>query len=307
MANLKQLKLKRQSVNKTAKVTRAMEAVSAVKMQKSQENALSGRSFAVVALRILNALSFDIENSSHDLVVSKDSGKKGLLLITSDKGLAGSLNSSVLKKAQEFIDREGAEKIVAIAIGRRAHEFLRRRKVEIIYKQDNKQDEVKLSDTLEISEHIINAHLASKTRSWHIAYMNFVSTFDQMPVFRQVLPLSESELEALVKDIAPKTGKYSDEQIKDKEISPNLSYTIESDAENILDDLIKSLVNIMVHHSLLESKASEHSARMVAMKSATDKAKELSHDLLLKFNKARQAAITREVSEITSGVEAMKE
>ncbi len=307
MANLKQLKLKRQSVNKTAKVTRAMEAVSAVKMRKSQELALSGRPFATVALKILDAISFDVENSKHPLVVSRETGKHGLLLITSDKGLAGSLNSAVLKKVQSFIEEYKADNIVAVAIGRRAKEFLTRRNIEILYEQDNNSDSVQLQNTLEISKHLINAHSVGSTSSWHMAYMNFASTFEQHPVFRQVLPLSESEINKLVKDIVPKKGKFKEQEIKAREIKSEHSYTIESDTETILDDLLGALVNIMVHHSLLESKASEHSARMVAMKSATDKAKELSQELLLKFNKARQAAITREVSEITSGVEAMKE
>jgi len=111
----------------------------------------------------------------------------------------------------------------------------------------------------------------------------------------------------LVKDIAPQKGKYKSAESNSAESESKLVYTIESAAENILDEIIPELVNVFVHHALLESKASEHSARMVAMKSATDKAGELSHSLKLAFNKARQAAITREVSEITSGVEAMKD
>ncbi len=305
MANLKQLKIKRQSVDKTRKVTKAMEAVSAVKMRKSQEHALAGRAFAQVALRILRAVSSDTEHLRHPLISSSKSAKKGLLLISSDKGLAGSLNSAVLKKAQEFIDRN--DDIVAIAVGRRAKEFLKARNIEIIYSQDNNKDDVTLDDTLAISSEIIKAHSEDLAQNWSVAYMNFVSTFEQRPILRQVLPLSESELESLIEDIAPRKGKFSDEALADKELTANKPYIIEADTESIIDTLVPELVNVFVHHLFLESKASEHSARMVSMKAATDKAGEMSRELLLKFNKARQAAITREVSEITSGVEAMKD
>ncbi len=307
MANLKQLKIKRQSVDKTRKVTKAMEAVSAVKMRKAQESALSGRAFAIVALRILNALSYDLESIEHPLLSSKsDSGKYGLLLISSDKGLAGSLNSSVLKKAQEFIDKFGAENILAIAIGKRAHEFLKARSIEILHFQENRKDNVSLQDTLSISKILREYQLEGKTKSWTIAYMNFISTFEQKPELKVALPLVGSELIELVEDIAPKKGKYQEYKISDEELKSKVVYTFESESKNIVDDLVYELLNVVIHHSLLESKASEHSARMVAMKAATDKAGEMSRELLLKFNKARQAAITREVSEITSGVEAMK-
>ena len=290
-------------MDKTRKVTKAMEAVSAVKMQKSQELALSGRAFATVALKILNAMTKDIEQTKHDFVMSRQSGKYGFLLITSDKGLAGSLNSAVLKKAQEFINVYKPENIQAIAIGRRAKEFLLRRGVEVLFYKENKEDKVELEDTKEIVDHILQYHMHKATRSWHMAYMNFVSTFDQMPIMRQVLPLSESEIEDLIDDIeVKKTEREKPVKNEDKKYP----YLQETDSEDLLKELIPQLLNIMVHHALWESKASEHSARMVAMKSATDKAGEISADLLLKFNKARQAAITREVSEITSGVEAMK-
>ncbi len=300
MANLKQLKSKRQSVIKTRKVTRAMEAVSAVKMQKSQDLALRGRKFAVVALRILQALSSDRENDKHFLVREPKTGKYGLLLITSDKGLAGSLNSAVLKKAQEFISEHGAEHIVAFAVGRRANDFLRVRNIKTIGFVENKLDEISLDEVRHISDVIVSEHKDGSTKSWHMAYMNFVSTFEQEPVFRQIIPLSGTQIAGLIKDMDTK-GKYE---------MPNPSerrnYTVESFNETLADVLMPEMINIAIHHALWESKASEHSARMVAMKSATDKAGEMAHELLLKFNKARQAAITREVSEITSGVEAMK-
>ena len=308
MANLKQLKLKRQSVIKTQKVTRAMEAVSAVKMRKSQELALEGRPFASVALKILSALSFDFDSSKHYLVEPAQNPQSiGLVLISSDKGLAGSLNSSILKKAESFIEQNADKKIKAIAIGKKAREFLQRKNIEVLYFKENKKDDVALEDSQEFLDVLINSKKEKEIDAWYIAYMNFVSTFEQRPILRQILPLDSKELKSLVEDITPKKGKYSEEHSYESEQESKRSYIFESNSENLLDELLPALVNVELHHALLESKASEHSARMVAMKSATDKAKEMAHSLLLKFNKARQAAITREVSEITSGVEAMKE
>jgi F-type H+-transporting ATPase subunit gamma len=146
-------------------------------------------------------------------------------------------------------------------------------------------------------------HAKGEIASCIISYMNFQSTFEQKPVVRQLLPLTPELIRTMVQGIVPARGKYSG--IKAEENAPS-TYTIEPDVESIVETLMPRLLNIAVYHGLLEAKASEHSARMVAMKSATDKAKELARDLTRKFNKVRQAAITREVSEITSGIEAMK-
>ncbi len=307
MANLKQLKLKRQSVIKTSKVTKAMEAVSAVKMRKSQERALAGRPFAETALDILLALSSRADKLDLKYMKSNKCDKLGLILISSDKGLAGALNSSVLKKASEFIEKNGTQNIKAIAIGKKANDFFTLQGVEVILFKENKKDDIDLQDSQEILDIIKKEFREEKVGSWTAIYMNFVSTFEQNAISRQILPLNTKEYQALISDIIPNKGKYS--ELKDEENSgPQAKYIIEAqDKEEILESLADALINVFLHHAMLEHKASEHSARMVAMKSATDKAKELAHELKLKFNKARQAAITREVSEITSGVEAMKD
>jgi F-type H+-transporting ATPase subunit gamma len=134
-----------------------------------------------------------------------------------------------------------------------------------------------------------------------IAYQNFVSTFEQRPTVRTILPLSPQELEAVVADIVPKRGKYADTA----QGSAAHNYTVEPSEEEVLDIILPKLAGIILHHARLEALASEHSARMVAMKSASDKAAELTHALTVRFNKARQASITREVSEITGGMEAL--
>ena len=154
-----------------------------------------------------------------------------------------------------------------------------------------------------VTDAVLELHAAGEITSCLLAYMNFQSTFEQKPVVRQILPLTPELIRTMVKGIVPAKGKYSG--IKAEDSTPSTS-TIEPDVESIIEILMPRLLNIAVYHGLLEAKASEHSARMVAMKSATDKARDMAKMLTRKFNKIRQAAITREVSEITSGIEAMK-
>jgi F-type H+-transporting ATPase subunit gamma len=137
----------------------------------------------------------------------------------------------------------------------------------------------------------------------YVLYQNFISTFEQEPTTRQILPIDPAEIGFIMSGIKPKHGKWSENvDVSDAQIV----YTIEPSPEEVLNTLIPQLVQIMLYHALIESKACEHSARMVAMKNATDNSKELARSLTLKFNKARQAAITAEVAEITGGMEAMK-
>ncbi|QSH39553.1 ATP synthase F1 subunit gamma [Candidatus Kaiserbacteria bacterium] len=304
MAGLKQLKLKRQSVMKTRQVTRAMEAVSAVKMRKSQERALGGRAYATGALRILNHVTHAVGLSSHPLFEERATGAVGLIIVTSDKGLAGSLNSAVIKKVDAFLkapEHKDAEKVF-ICIGRRGHDYIQNRDLKVIHFEENKNDDFTEVDMERITKAVLTEYEDSTLRSWEVAYTNFQSTFEQEAVTRQLLPLHTDSLEKVIEGITPESGKYSEEEKSEK----SFAFTVEPNADEILEAIIPNLVNIFVYHTLLETKASEHSARMVAMKNATDKATELSHELMLKFNKARQAVITSEVSEITSGIEAMK-
>jgi F-type H+-transporting ATPase subunit gamma len=305
--SLKTIKLKIQSVKKTAKVTRAMEAVSAVKMRKAQQRALGARGYARSAMRILRQVSSSLVNVQHPLTVAHSNAKKiAVVIITSDKGLAGALNSAVLKAVTRLcsIENVSLKDVVALTIGRRGYEFAMRRGFDIRYSDTNVSDSVDASHLQHVADHAIELHTNAEVRSVHLIYTNFKSTFEQTAVIRQLLPLSVPTIMEMVDGILPDKGKFSTPRKQDaKEVS---EYLIEPDAETVVSQLIPKLANIAVFHALLESKASEHSARMVAMKAATDNAKTLAGDLTLQFNRERQASITAEVSEITSGMEAMK-
>ena len=308
MASLKNIKIKIGSVKKTATVTRAMEAVSAVKMRKSQERALSGRAYAASALSILERLSGTSEVGRHSLMVDLGSqpGKSVLVVVTSDKGLAGSLNSAVVRAAEQELLGHGLNKsdLKVIAIGRRGADYFASRGFNIALRQENVSDDVSEPDIRAITDQLLRWNTAKEADLCLVAYTNFVSTFEQEPVVRQIVPITREVMKEMVQGIRPAKGKYAPSE--NAEDLPPSVYTIEPDAESVLAELLPKLVNVTLFHALLEAKASEHSARMVAMKSATDKAKEMASELTRIFNKTRQAAITREVSEITSGIEAMK-
>jgi len=302
---LKHIKLKIQSVKKTSTVTRAMEAVSAVKMRKAQERALGGRAYAAAALTILEKLSGTIDLKSHPLASARP-GKTALVVVTSDKGLAGALNSAVMRAAETEIGRRALAKedIVVLAIGRRGGDYFMTRGYDVRERHENLSDGVTESDVIRISGKLIDMHASGEIGSAIVVYQNFLSTFEQKPVVRQLVPLEKETIKELVRGIMPARGRYAG--MTGVEITAPATYTIEPNAEAVFRDLLPRLLNIAVFHALLEAKASEHSARMVAMKSATDKAKEMAKELTRKFNKVRQAAITREVSEIVGGIEAMK-
>ena len=298
---LKQIKNKIASTKKTGQVTKAMEAVSAVKMRKTQEQALSARPYVRIALRILERIAASREGLSHPLMQSRKEGVQLLVVVTSDKGLAGSVNSSVLKLAEEQLHAHPDAHM--IALGRKAVEFAERRGIPLVGSYTNIRDDVAVADVYEIAQAAL-AGFGEKTYSdVSVIYQNFLSTFEQRPALRQLLPLDPAVVAEVLSDIRPKTGKFSDEVI---DTGGAHTYTIEPSAEDVLDALIPHLLEIVLYHALIESKACEHSARMVAMKNATDKAKEVTRSLTLAYNKERQSVITAEVSEITGGIEALK-
>ena len=302
MANLKSIKSKIFSYKKTGTVTHAMEAVSAVKMRKGQERALSGRAYAAAALSVLERLSSTADIARHPLMHERE-GKTAVIVVTSDKGLAGALNSGVIRKVETEIRERNLkmEDVVVYAFGRRGGEYFTSRGYTVEGVHTNVSDAISETEMSEMTKTILNR---SDIASVIVGYQNFISTFEQAPTVRQIVPIRPETMKEIVAGIRPAKGKYAPDQAEDG--SHPAVYTIEPDADSVLSVLLPKLLNIAFFHALLENKASEHSARMVAMKSATDKARDMAKGLTRTFNKVRQAAITREVSEITSGIEAMK-
>lgn len=304
--SLKQIKSKIRGIDKTHKVTKAMEAVSAVKMRKSQARALSGRPYALAAVSILSRLSGSYEASRHPLLKRREVKKAAVIVITSDRGLAGSLNSSVIRTVEAELRTRGlsATNATLICLGKKGAEYFSKRGFNVTYRTDNVSDDVTHGDLEVVSAKVAELYMQGEVDAVLVAFTSFISTFEQKATVRSVLPLDVAELVSLVKDIIPAKGRYA--HIADLEPALPTSYTIEPDAEAVLNELFPFLLRVSVYHALLEAKASEHSARMVAMKNASDKARDLSKELTREYNKARQSLITREVSEIVGGMEAMR-
>ncbi|MES2225240.1 MAG: ATP synthase F1 subunit gamma [Patescibacteria group bacterium] len=298
---LKDIKAKIQATKRMNTVTRAMEAVSAVKMRKTQAQAFDGRAYARAALSVLTRLAGTRIVKEHTLGKDREVKRVALVIITSDRGLAGSLNSSVLKKAMEEIAPYKKEDVTVFAYGDKGEQHFSRRGFEVRESMQNKADTIEVETMQDLSESVVRGFIAGDYDKVVTVYSHFVSTFEQNPVVRRLLPLSLPAITEIVEGIVPARGKWA----SDISVEAPAHYTVEPEAETVLDLLLPRLVAVSLYHMLLESKASEHSARMVAMKNASDKSKEVARDLTRIYNKVRQAAITREVSEIVSGREAL--
>jgi F-type H+-transporting ATPase subunit gamma len=209
----------------------------------------------------------------------------------------------VLKLVEAYTKGKDPASITAICLGRKGYEFCLRKGFDIPFFSIQVRDEISIDDLREVSDHALRSYQTADIKTLAVFFQNFVTTFNQEPVRRQLLPLNSEAIVSMIKGIIPKSGRFSEQTIR----SEGVNYVTEPSVEMVFNTLIPELTHILLYHALLETKASEHSARMVAMKNASDNAKEVSKVLTLKYNKARQAMITREVSEITGGMEAMKQ
>ncbi len=306
--SLKEVKGKIRAVKKINQVTKAMEAVSAVKMRRSQATAIEARPFALHAIGLLRRLVRRGEVKEHALVAPREKVNTALVVvITSDRGLAGSLNGYVLKTAHKLIAKEGwtKEQVAILAIGKKGYEHFEKRGFRIVDHLDHWGENVAVGNPDELARKIIADYKEQTYDKVMVVYSNFESTFIQQPVVRQLLPVAFETLEEVIEGIVPERGKYS--ELRDaarKEVKNE--YIFEPTPRAVFDELLPYLIGVVLYHAVLEANASEHSARMVAMKSASDRSRDIARDLTLAYNKARQSSITAEVSEITSGIEAMR-
>lgn len=305
--SLKSVKTKIKSIDKTRQVTKAMEAVSAVKMRKSQQFALSARPYAIAALKILRAASSSADARGHQFLKGNDSLRTLLIVVSADKGLAGSYGSALQKRVYRYMKDEGLdrERIDLITIGRRATEHFQKRGYTILAHRERWGDHILFEDIRPIAEAAAKRFADGTVGKVVIVYTNFISTLRQEAVVRELLPLSLDAVSEVIRGIAPVHGRYSQENADFAEGLVR-DVVFEPSADTILEELLTALFDIEIYHAILEANASEHSARMIAMKNASDNAGEISRSLKLTFNKVRQASITREVSEIVGGMESMK-
>ncbi len=304
--SLKDVKSKIRAVKKIHQVTKAMEAVSAVKMRRSQATAIEARPYALHAIGLLKRLL--VRATHHPLAVHRAEERQVLIMVvTSDRGLAGALNSYVLRAAHRLIGehRWSRESVAILAIGKKGGEHFARRGYRILEQHEHWGEGVSDGDPDTLARRVIAAYRSGTFDRVMLVYSNFESTFVQQPVVRRLLPLSIAAVREVIEGIVPARGKYSELAIPATR-EATFKHTLEPNADAVLDELVPFLIGVVLYHAALEANASEHSARMVAMKGASDRARDLTRALTRTYNKERQTAITAEVSEITSGIEAMR-
>jgi F-type H+-transporting ATPase subunit gamma len=304
MLSTRDIKRKIKSIGNTMQIASAMEMVAASKMRKSQLVALNSRPYCERALELLGNLGKRVHHSHHPLLVKRPVKRTLLLVVTSDKGLCGGFNSNVLDKAHEILKKGG--EVDVVAVGKKGKDNFLYRKFNVVSEFSGIGDSVDIAETAPIADLLIDLYKSKKYDLVLAIYTNFISTLIQKSVVRQVLPIDFETIKEIIKSIIPQHGRYSELRKEREKVSKHYEYKFEPSTKEILEELLPDLIQIQVYHTILESNASEHSARMVAMKNASDSAKNLIDELRIAYNKIRQAAITKEISEITAGSEALE-
>jgi len=294
MANLRDIRRRIKSVKNTAQITKAMQLVAASKMKKAQDQAVSGRPYADLLNKVLVHLKEYTGEEDHPLLKEQSGDRELVILVTTDKGLCGPLNTNLLRLVMDRVSPDAT----FITIGSKGRQALVRVKRNILADFTVK-DPVAFPEVKPVAEFVIEKFLAGEFDKVTVAFTNFKNTMSQEPLLETLLPISPIEL-------GKPRGSAGAGKDEDTEISHYSGYIFEPDARGVLDMIVPQYVGYQLYQMVLESRASEHSARMVAMKAATDNAKQMIKDLTLDYNKQRQAAITSELLEITTAMRALE-
>ncbi|MDP2145031.1 MAG: F0F1 ATP synthase subunit gamma [Gallionella sp.] len=287
MAGSKEIRTKIKSVENTRKITRAMEMVAAAKMRKAQDRMRAARPYAEKIRNVAAHLSRANPEYKHPFLVKRESIKNvGMIVVTSDKGLCGGLNTNVLRLAIGNMKTwEGEGKGITVCpIGNKGFSFMNRMGAKVKSHLTGLGDTPHIEKLIGAVKVMLDAYVAGEIDAIYLSYNHFVNTMKQEPVVEQLLPLSGEQL-------GTSEG--------------NWDYIYEPDAKQVVDELLVRYIESLVYQAVVENMASEQSSRMVAMKAASDNAKSVIGELKLVYNKARQAAITKEISEIVGGAAAI--
>ena len=287
MASTRDIRRRIKSVKNTRQITKAMELVAASKMKKAQQAALSGRPYAELMARMLGAIADRVEEAHHPFLVRREVRTRGILLVTTDKGLAGPLNSNLFKMVTEI-----TTPAKYVVIGRKGAQFIARTHRDLLA-DFSVTDRVAFSEVKIVAEFLVQQFLEGTVDTVEILWPHFRNTLVQVPTLLPLLPLSS------VKDVLQDLRADAGEGARTSQAASQ-QMLFEPDPQTVLSALLPLYVNREIHQQVLDAKASEHSARMVAMKTAKDNATKLLGDLTLEYNKARQAAITQEILEIAA-------
>jgi len=293
MANLKEIRVRRESVASTRQITSAMKMVAAAKLKKAQDAILQLRPYAEKLQEILGSISGSLKTDEENIYASeRDEEHILLVLITSNRGLCGAFNSNAIKAAihaalETYSTQMMAGQVHFVAIGKKGNDFLKKNGYNVIFNGSDLFDELTFENSARISQMIMDLYVEGEYDHVDIVYNQFQNAANQVITTEQFLPIKMEDLE--------------DENAS----SVNADYIFEPSKEYIMKEMVPRSLKLQFHKSILDSFASEHGARMTAMHKATDNATELMKELALEYNKARQAAITNEIIEIVGGAEAL--
>ncbi|MGJ8676502.1 MAG: ATP synthase F1 subunit gamma [Akkermansiaceae bacterium] len=298
MANLKDIRRRIKSINNTAQITKAMQMVAAAKMKKAQNQALAGREYADRLNLVLTNLKANMEGLAHPYLEVRDDGKHLVLIISTDKGLCGGINTNLLKKVRAEI-KDTAD---YSTVGKKLKEQVLKAGDNLV-KDFTIEDPVHFDEIKPIAKHLTEEFLNGDYNKVSVCFTNFVSTLVQDPHVYQLLPIDPSTLAEKQDYEGVGKGKVTETNTV---AALEKEYTFEPSPNAVLNSLLPQYVSFQIYQMIVEARASEHSARMVAMKAATDNANDLAKDLKLEYNKLRQAAITAELLEITTAMKALE-
>ena len=282
MADIRIIGRRIRSIKNIAKITKAMEMIAASKMRRAQERGLAGRPYSEKIHQVIADLAALPEVGPHPLLQRRPVAKIAVVHITPDRGLCGGLNANINRRTAGFILEQNVP-VSLIAVGRKGRDFMMRHGRDICAEFTQLGDKPSLLDTLPISHIIIDDYGSGAFDMVYLSYTQFINTMVQKPVIQQLLPVEPAIIPG----------------------AQNVEYIYEPGPGEVLGQLLPRFVEMQVYHAILESIASEQSARMVAMRNATDNGKELVDELTLMYNKARQESITRELLDIAGGVAAL--
>ncbi len=285
MPSVRQIRRRIRSVENTAKITKAMSMIAASKMRRSQESALRGRPYSERMLSLLSHLAAQPldEDSLPPLLQRREVNSVQVVVITPDRGLTGGLNSNINRAAAQFIVQQSA-RVSVIAVGRKGRDFMVRSGQDVKAVFTDVPDRPTLADVTPIARLVIDGYTQKEADSVYLAYADFINTTSQRPVVQPLLPVAPAELRP----------------------QETVGYIYEPEDLTVLSALLPRFVEMQMYHAVLESIASEQSARMVAMRNATDNANSMAEDLTLVMNKVRQETITRELLDIVGGAAAVE-
>jgi F-type H+-transporting ATPase subunit gamma len=285
-ANTRDIRRRIKSVKNTSQITKAMQMVAAAKMRKAQQVALAGRAYAELLSKVLKSVAAGAEEGAHELLTAREVKKELVIVVSPNKGLCGALNTNLFREVSRF----DPATTVFVAAGRKATQFLTRTNRQLIAEFDL-GDAPAFLETKNIGKFAMEKFTSGEVDKVTVVFTDFINTLSQVPKANTILPITSLEVTAGV------GGAQEDAKVASDDAA---EYSFEPNIGEVLSSVLPHHVYFQVYQMFLDARASEHSARMVAMKSATDNAKQLIKDLTLEYNKVRQAAITTELLEITT-------